>query len=1225
MPRAAVAIAGRRGPLWGLALALVLGTATRGDDADGADAPVWAEPPIIMQADRIRVWDRDGCRWVLLDGAPAVFQGPEAPPRGTRALVRIRSRKAADGGPRSARAELYTLECDDPLAQAPRLVYETSQRVVLRARTVAGVTRLDGPPDDLPPLGTKAKAPVAIEAPPLDEAAPTVAEPAPADGAEGLALIEPPPNEELMLEDAGESGAVEAAAVEAAAAPEAPAPIDPPTQPETPPPLDALPVELGVSRAESPSLDADVAPAQDPGEVPGFVPDFDDRGIAPDTPVDDLPQGPPTELSPLPPPVEEPRPEGPAPARVPGDAAAPLLPETRRFWSIAPRYGGRKIQVESFKTSDGATAYVIRGGVQIVSEVPGRGIIDLAADHAVIWTRPAEGENAPPPIVGGSPVEQDVRQPLEVYLEGNVVIRNDRLEVAGPADQTKFEARQAYYDFRTDRVVALEGEVNVFAPGLVAPLRTKGQVINQYRSVLMGPNGTFRLGAPLIAADVTTTTGSRFPEPGYRFDSRAVDIMPVDGPLTDPTTGATVGPPRSPLTPRETTWQIDSRQNVWYIGPVPVFYWPRIVTTDDLDPPIRNLSFRYGTYFGYQVLTDWSAFKLLGLRRPNWIDNWNIDIDYLHLRGPALGSEIGWFGRDLVGDLRDPYRKGTASDVDRPYFGYFDVWGILDHHNDVLGTGPAVVTYGPPGAGKAGFQRDNVPSFQTPRGRFLFRHMQSLLGPDAPREDDFRVQLEGAGYSDRHFLEQYYKRLFDVGLDQDTLFYGIYQHRNTATTVTAQVNYMNWITDTQWLPKAEYYRIGDSLLGNLFSYSSNYGVDYANVHTAVEVNNPNIFAFIPYDPISNTSGPWTSGRGWTTHELDMPINLGVLRVVPYGQGQLMGWSNQLDGRTVGRAWGAFGARLDMMAWRTFPNFESELLNVHGLAHKINVGLDYRNAFSTMPLSRIGIQDNYDDDTYEFGRRYFALTNYVGGILPPQYDPRFLVLRRTLNPVVFTPDIQDEIETLTLHVNQRLQTKRGPDGRRRITDWMISDFQTTFFPRSTRDNFGEPIGQTMYDYEWFLGDRTSFVTTGWFEFWNIDGNPILVTEPRKSNDPFGLKVVTAGISINRPPRGNFYVGYSIINTGPIATSALNMAFNYWMSPKWYSSWAISYDFGNAILLGTTFSVTKIGKDYLTSVGLSVDPQRHNYTFGVELAPRFSPNVRLGSAVGTRFDSRFAPSQ
>ena len=60
------------------------------------------------------------------------------------------------------------------------------------------------------------------------------------------------------------------------------------------------------------------------------------------------------------------------------------------------------------------------------------------------------------------------------------------------------------------------------------------------------------------------------------------------------------------------------------------------------------------------MLTDWNGFKVIGVRRPSWIDNWNLDLDYLSARTkdfPALGSEMGWFGRDLIRDLTDPYHK----------------------------------------------------------------------------------------------------------------------------------------------------------------------------------------------------------------------------------------------------------------------------------------------------------------------------------------------------------------------------------------------------------------------------------------------------------------------------------------------------------------------------------------------------------------------------------------
>ncbi len=115
-------------------------------------------------------------------------------------------------------------------------------------------------------------------------------------------------------------------------------------------------------------------------------------------------------------------------------------------------------------------------------------------------------------------------------------------------------------------------------------------------------------------------------------------------------------------------------------------------------------------------------------------------------------------------------------------------------------------------------------------------------------------------------------------------------------------------------------------------------------------------------------------------------------------------------------------------------------------------------------------------------------------------------------------------------------------------------------------------------------------------------------------------------MNRPPRANLFIGYSIINTGPINTAALNLNYSYQLSPKWYSTFGTSYDFGNKILLGSFFSVTRIGADFLTSVGLNLDPQRNNYTFGLEITPRLSPNIHIGSAsAASRFDPRYAATQ
>ncbi|AGA27270.1 LPS-assembly protein LptD [Singulisphaera acidiphila] len=1030
-----------------------------------------------------------------------------------------------------------------------------------------------------------------------------------------------------------------------------------PVPPVVPPAVDA-------SADQAEKIDRVVVPTQfepegfdggSQGDPPGGFPapaESPEMEDAPSVPnLSPFPLEPPTDLEPLPGPGLEPAPRSPAggaasPAK-PASPTIPIMPGSQRTTRMTSR-DGTPYTLQTLPNAGGYSTIIIRGGVNVLTvSPPPMGVIDLSADRVIIW-RKMDAKTSTGP--NGEQIE-DAGDPMEIYLEGHVIIRQDKQVVAGTGDQQTYHAEKAYFNIQSGRLIAVDAQLDMFAPGLIAPTKMFSPRIEQFRPLVPGKNGGMTYGFEEIRADQTMLTGSRFPVPGYRFTSRSVDITHVLSTKTDPNTGQSVGDPRDPRTEPDLTWRIDARRNVFYLGPLPVFYWPRILgNADDIEPPMRQIRYGYNNYLGHQVLADFNGFRLFGIRKPDWIDTWNIDIDYLSMRSkqfPALGSEIGWFGKDFVSDLFDPYRRNKR-EMDKlgpdGYFGYLDMWGLRDDGIDVLGTGPAIVTPSgdirlPDGTvpGKRGFQRgisgipglpNGVPAFQKFRGRINMRHMQSLLGPDADPYEDFRFQVEAAYVSDRQFLEEYYKRLTETGLDQETLGYAIRQKDNWALSIWTEANLQNFNTETQWLPRLDYYRLGDSPLGNLLTYDQHSGIDYANVHTAVEVNNPNIFAFMPYDPISNTSGVFRSGRAFTSHELDMPLNFdNIFRVVPYVQGQAVGWDNQISGTAVGRIWGAAGARADIMAWKRYPDIESDLFNVHGLNHKVNFQADYRNAYSNVNLNELGIQDDLDDNTYEFVRRYFALFQYHGGLLPPQYDPRHLILRRGISPITGTTDVQGTIQTLQLNMHSRLQTKRGPEGKRRIMDFMTFDLSTTYFPYAQRDNFGKAFGQNTYNWQWFLGDRTSLVSYGWFEFFDIGGKPKFQPNKNLAEDPFGLNVITSGISISRPPRGNIFIGYTILDSGQITTSALNPSVSYWMSPKWYGTFSTSYDFGNAIWLSSMFSFTRVGADYLTTIGLVVDPQRNNFSqLAIAISPRLSPGIRLGSGSGlNQFDSRYAPTQ
>ena len=1234
--------------LWALIVPIAVFGPSIGSAQDDPDRYRAARrEPVTLAADRVATWDEGGDQWVRLSGRAGAFQGA----RGIRfAEGVVRIRPGSSGTQSHYRLELYAEgDVRSPADRQGRpiasWVIEDAPKVTLKPFEAQNVIARPGPPTRDPLRGRALEA-FNPERPPTPDRAPRVADLPPPPPPP------PPPTRTAGLEapTAVASSPMPAASSDARIEPVSLFDFDDEValdEPQGPAPAD----RPGVPSLEVPP------PPPGPGAASPFVPPsetqfFRDNPGAPGLPEPIMPGIPPFPDDPLIDEIDEPDgavvpeivplPDDDAAAPPPMDdydpndgSVIPVDPNSRRVVNLYP-LNPDLIQFRRVgRSSDGTETYVIKGGINIVIDDPKLGTVDITADSAVIWTGGGAGSQ-----IGLGQSQQSGSAPLELYLEGDVEVRRDERKLAGPEDQVHYIAKRFFANINEERFVALEAELEQYAPGLLSPLRTLSDRIVQSREFERTPEGQLVPGRSIIHAERATSTGSPFANPGYRIRSRTVDLFelgPEDrrGPLR-----------RRLLNPAgksgEDVYLIDARSNAFFLGPLPFFYWPRFLsTTEDLNPPLEQISFRTNNLFGQMILTDFDGFKLLGLTKPKNVDDWNLDIDYLSDRGFALGSEFGYFGDDFSSEVlgRD-LLPGTTSN----YFGYLDFWGIKDSGFDNLGSGPAIITDGPPFVAT---DRSKVPPYQDFRGRFLFRHMQSLLPDDADPLDDFRFQLEAAYVSDRHFLEQYYRRLFDNGLDQQTRAYGIRQWRNQAVTVMAEANLQNFYTDTQWYPKIDYYHLGSAPfgLGRFFSYFQRTGVDYANTHTAAEVNNPNLApGFLPYDPTSLTSGAFRTGRLYTNHEIDLPLQFNALRVVPYVQGQLVGWDNQYNqnlpsigfdprlvsgdyirgpqGSTVGRAWGAYGARADIAFQKLYRDAESELLNIHGLMHKVDLYGDYRDAYSTLSVNRIGIQDDLDDNTYEFVRRYFALNDFGQGVLPAQYSPVLLTLRRTMSPISGTVDVQDRIETLKVGLNQRLQTKRGPIDDRRVIDWMTLDVWSFYYPDASRDNFGVPFGQTQYQYEWFIGDRTSIVSSGWFDYFDINGDP-------RNRSPLsnGISVITAGVNISRPPRGSIYLAYSIIDSGPINTSALNTSFGYWMSPRWYGTFGGLYDFGEGVLLSTSFSLTRIGADFLTTVGLSYTPLQENYSFVFELVPRFSPRTKLGSASGIPFrpDLRFAPIQ
>ena len=109
------------------------------------------------------------------------------------------------------------------------------------------------------------------------------------------------------------------------------------------------------------------------------------------------------------------------------------------------------------------------------------------------------------------------------------------------------------------------------------------------------------------------------------------------------------------------------------------------------------------------------------------------------------------------------------------------------------------------------------------------------------------------------------------------------------------------------------------------------------------------------------------------------------------------------------------------------------------------------------------------------------------------------------------------------------------------------------------------------------------------------------------------MMSAGVLLNRPSRGNTYVGFRSLN-GPITSNSLTGSYSYRLSPKWISPASASYDFSDGGNIGQTFSMTRIGESMLVTVGFNVDESKDNVGVRFMVEPRFLPKLRLTSKTG-----------
>jgi hypothetical protein len=739
-----------------------------------------------------------------------------------------------------------------------------------------------------------------------------------------------------------------------------------------------------------------------------------------------------------------------------------------------------------------------------------------------------------PDLTGQSGASNDV--PLEVYMEGSIVFRQgDRV----------IHAEQMYYDVQRQVGTILGADVLTPLPNFQGLARLKASSIQQQSR------------DRFMASEASLTT-SRLGEPRYRLQANEVIFEDLQQPDINFSTGTPNVDPDTGQPRIKHKQLVTSRNNFVYLGPVPVGYWP-VFSADLTDPAyyLRGVRVKNDSILGTQVYTDFDLYQILGItERPDGTD-WTVGLDYLSRRGFAYGTTFDYSRDELFGV------PGTVN-------GFLDFWALSDNATDRLG----------------GFLND-LPTEEKFRYRVFGQHRQMLAG-------GWQLTGELGAISDRNFVDQYYRRDWETAKDQTTGLELKRYWENMSVSLTADVRLNKFFTQTERLPRLDHFWIGQSVLADAFTYSEHTFVGYERFRTFST----------PLDPVQAAEQvplPWeVSAQGerlTTRHELDLPLQLGPVKIVPYVLGEFSHWGEDITNNSLNRLYGQTGVRTSVPFWNVDPTIESDLFNVHGLAHKVVLEGDFMFADANKDYTQLPLYDALDDDAQEYFRRQSTLRTF-GGLTPLQFDPRTYALRSGLGGSVTTPsnEIVDDLMAIRLGARQRWQTKRGRPDQRRIVDWITLDLGNTFYPDPNRDNFGQVAGLTNYDARWHVGDRLTLMSNGQFDYFAD-----------------GLKYVSVGANLVRPPRLSFYTAISSIS-GPVEANTLLGVLSYRLSPKWVSSGVQLIDLKKFTSIGNQLTLTRVGESFLASFNFNYDKFRNNVGVGFTLEPRFLTRTKYGNVGG-----------
>lgn len=362
----------------------------------------------------------------------------------------------------------------------------------------------------------------------------------------------------------------------------------------------------------------------------------------------------------------------------------------------------------------------------------------------------------------------------------------------------------------------------------------------------------------------------------------------------------------------------------------PVFYWPKWRSFGFPTIPFRALRYRKTGQYGHFLHTEWGGeihrnerdangalvLDKNGQPRPHtWGTLW-LDADYYSKRGIGVGPAVEYKWGDYEGSAEAYWVRDRGPDPNRSY------------------------------------EQQFLPLEKHDRGRLRTFHRHAL-------DEDWRLDLESAWLSDRHVLQEFFVDEFKEGKDQETYAYLRYRRENVGGTLTEKIRWNDFLDQTEYLPRAQGFLIGEPLWGDRLSYTAK--AEIANVRRQ-------------FDEAWN----FPSYQIWrfdTEHEIAAPFDVSFVTFRPFVRARASAFEEDLAGhQDVYRGTLSAGTRAFWQMNRVY-DVENETLGIDDLRHIMEFDLRYTSTFANtqpsvglIPFDAVDFADKFDEVYLEWRHR-----------------------------------------------------------------------------------------------------------------------------------------------------------------------------------------------------------------------------------------------------------------